>query len=282
MYKNIIGIFGVPRSGTSWLGQIFNSSPQTKYSYQPMFTDIFLDCIHPRSTADEIKTYMDRIFMSEDDFLSQDDGKQKGKPLSFSKKNIDTFVFKEVMFLYMIPVFLRHLKNMKIVFIIRNPVDVLTSWYNAPREFYPEWDIYEEWQFAQTKNAFLPERYYGYYKWKESVKLAYEILRQYPNQFVIVRYEDLDKNPIEKTKELFSFADIKYSEQTELFIKKSKSITENDPYSVFRSNSTRNIGKKSLPKTIVQAIRKDLPEFIATQNDWHILHQYLENENGNY
>ena len=39
--KNIIAIHGAPRSGTSWLGQLFNSSPQVAYRYQPFFSYAF-------------------------------------------------------------------------------------------------------------------------------------------------------------------------------------------------------------------------------------------------
>ena len=33
-----LAIFGVPRSGTSWLGEIVNSSEYTCYKYQPLFS----------------------------------------------------------------------------------------------------------------------------------------------------------------------------------------------------------------------------------------------------
>jgi hypothetical protein len=38
-----VAIFGCPRSGTSWLGQIFNSAPAVQYRYQPLFSYEFKD-----------------------------------------------------------------------------------------------------------------------------------------------------------------------------------------------------------------------------------------------
>jgi len=38
MYKNIIGIIGAPRSGTSWTGQIFDSAPDVLYRMQPFYS----------------------------------------------------------------------------------------------------------------------------------------------------------------------------------------------------------------------------------------------------
>ena len=37
--------FGVPRSGTSWFGELFNSSPRVAYRFQPLFSYAFKDAI---------------------------------------------------------------------------------------------------------------------------------------------------------------------------------------------------------------------------------------------
>ena len=33
-----VAIHGVPRSGTSWIGEIINSSPNVLYKFQPLFS----------------------------------------------------------------------------------------------------------------------------------------------------------------------------------------------------------------------------------------------------
>ena len=45
-----IGLHGVPRSGTSWLGNIFNSSPDLTYKHQPLYSYAF-------------KNYLNNIFI---------------------------------------------------------------------------------------------------------------------------------------------------------------------------------------------------------------------------
>ncbi len=37
----IIGLHGAPRSGTTWIGQIFNSAPQVAFRFQPFFAHAF-------------------------------------------------------------------------------------------------------------------------------------------------------------------------------------------------------------------------------------------------
>ena len=41
MYNKIILITGVARSGTSWIGQIIDSSPEVVYRFQPLFSYAF-------------------------------------------------------------------------------------------------------------------------------------------------------------------------------------------------------------------------------------------------
>lgn len=261
--EKVIGIFGVPRSGTSWLGQIFNSSEEVRFAYQPMFTEKFRDVIHARSSKQEMRDYFELIYNSKTDFLQQEDGKEKGTYLQFkkSKENPAYFVFKEVMYLYLIPRFLRNLPNMKIIFIIRNPYAVLQSWYNAPKEFYPEWDIEKEWLFAPEKNWFLPERYYGYHRWKEAIALAKSLLLEFPDRVYVLKYEDLDTEPIKVSEKLFQFAGINFSKQTREFITDSRSRTDNNPYSIYRNPTDRKTGQKKLPDTILEQLNYDILNF---------------------
>lgn len=272
MMKKIIGIFGVPRSGTSWLGQIFNSSPETRFAYQPMFTERFRDQIHPRSSEREMRDYLQKIYEAKEDFLTQNDEMDKGQLLSFEKESEypEIFVFKEVMYLYMIPRFLRNLPEMKVVLLLRNPFDVLRSWYNAPKEFYPEWDIEKEWLFAQSKNWFLPERYYGYHRWKESIILANELRKEFPSRVYVIRYEDLNENPINFVQEIFRFCGLKWQDQTKEFIYLSRSKTEESPYSIYRSPRDRGYRFKDLPVEVVRRVEEDMNLFEQCRY-WYVI-----------
>ncbi len=268
--KRVIGIFGVPRSGTSWLGQIFNSSPETRFAYQPMFAEAFRDQIHARSTAEEMRGYLKKIYDSQQDFLTQEDGKAKSRRLVFNKNSDspEVFVFKEVMYLYMIPRFLRNLPEMKVILLLRNPYDVLKSWYNAPKEFYPEWDIEEEWRFAQSKNWFLPERYYGFHRWQESIVLASQLEREFPDRVYILKYEDLDEAPIEYAMKIFDFCELAWQEQTNDFITQSRNETESDPYSVFRNPVDRKKSMAELPENIKMMIQQEMNLFSEAES-WY-------------
>ena len=67
----IVAIHGAPRSGTSWLGQLFNSSENVAYRYQPLFSYAFKQRLTSTSTRREIELFFDDLLFTEDDFVLQ-------------------------------------------------------------------------------------------------------------------------------------------------------------------------------------------------------------------
>lgn len=262
LYKNIVGIIGAPRSGTSWTGQIFDSAPDVLYRMQPFYSYAFRDKIHVRSTREEINRFFRDVYQSKDAYLEQEERKHKGVYPIFEEKNEnpDIMVFKEVFFHYLVPVLLENIEELKIIALVRHPIDVLSSYYNAPREFDPTLDIQDEWYFAHSRNELLPERYFGYHKWKEYMKIVSVIKERYPDRVNVVKYEELSANPEQVVQRLFSYGDIPFKMQTRQFIYDSQHQTVNDPYSVFRNKDEKR-ERRILPENILEQIHKDLENF---------------------
>ncbi len=264
MYKKVVTLYGVPRTGTTWLGQIFDSCPETVYRYQPLFSYRFKNRIKMEDSKNEITKFLEELYLeSEDSFLSQREQREKGLCPIFENKNPkgDILVYKEARYLYTVPLLLELFEDIKVIGIVRNPVAVLESWMNASSEYKDFWKVEEEWMFAQSKNEYRPENYYGYYKWKECMKMFLDMKNKYPDNFMIVRYEDLYENAVEKTKELFSFADVPFAGQTEDFIINSQSRTVDNAYSVYRAKSEKRQRKRILSEEIKAKIFQDLQEF---------------------
>ncbi len=55
-----IAVHGVPRSGTSWLSEIFNSSPRVLFKYQPLFSYVLKDFLNPGSSREEIGAFFEK------------------------------------------------------------------------------------------------------------------------------------------------------------------------------------------------------------------------------
>lgn len=257
--KKIISIHGVPRSGTTWLGQIIDSSPKIRYKFQPLFSKSFKDRLYVRSSKKDMEQFFNELYEYEDDFLDRKKEKNKGIHENFSNKvgNPKFLAMKHVRYHYLIPQLLKKISNFYVIAIIRNPCAVLYSWKNAPKEFRDcDGDFKKEWLFAGKRNEFKPEEYFGFYKWLEATELFLQMKEQHKNRVYVLQYEKLRDNTETEIKSLFSFLDIKLTTSTIDFIEKSTTKHSADTYSIFKGNKRRNLWKRNLDKNIINKIYK--------------------------
>lgn len=258
-----IAIHSVPRSGSTWLGTIFDAHPNVIYKLQPLFSYAFKDMLSPHSTQKEIDTFFDELEKTKDDFLDQKEGKQKGIIPTFSKELPKAIVYKEVRYHHVLKNLLEKDKNLKVVGLIRNPLSVISSWLKAPKEFRPEkgWKIEEEWRFASKKNLNKPEEFNGYEKWKEVMAMFEGLQENYPSRFYLLNYEGLLSNKVETVKNIFAFCGLNIHKQVIDFIQKSSSVDHIDAYSVFKNKKKDDSWKQDLPNYVIEEILSD-PDFI--------------------
>lgn len=256
--KTITGIHGVPRSGTSWLAQMFNASPEVNLKFQPLFSYEFKGVLNKKSSQEEISSFFEDISVSDDDFVNMRDTKLlKNYPNFLKSKNLPHLVFKHVRYHYILPNLIENNKKVKLVLLLRNPLSVLSSWKNAPREFNKDWNFMEEWKYANKKNINRAD-YFGYIKWKEASNLFIELERKYPDRVKTIAYKPLLNNTFDEMKNLFQFADINFHQKCIDFINESKSIHIDDPNSVFKIKESDNLYLNDFPKQIIDEIRNDL------------------------
>jgi hypothetical protein len=242
-----LALFSVPRSGSSWLGEIINSSPEVIHKFQPNFAYSFSLELKENSSHKEIREFYEQLYKCQDDFVNGNlsiSGKKKD--FDFVKHNPFTLFFKETHYLNVIENLLKN-SDTKILGVVRSPFAVLNSWLHIPKEFNPNWNVAEEWE----------EDFFGYKKWKEACFLFLKLKREYPNQFYLISYDHLLFDTINEVKQLFEFCNIEYTKQTDTFIKQSKTSQSNDAYSVFKKKSDDTGWKKTLPAFIENAIKED-------------------------
>lgn len=231
----VLGIHGAPRSGTSWLGQIFNSSEQVAYRYQPFFSYAFRGRIREDSDAGTMREVFRQLTASRDPFLLQvGEGRLARETPTFPKQETTHLVYKEVRFHDLLPGLLGRIPEFRAIGLVRDPRATLASWFRAPREFDPGWDKEAEWRHAEKKNAGLRENWYGFERWKELASLFLDLAVAHEDRFRIVQYEDLVRDPRTQANALFEFCGLPFSAQVERFIGASTSSDDRDPYGVFR------------------------------------------------
>lgn len=256
--NKIVWVGGVARSGTSWLGQIFNSSPDIKYRFQPLFSYEFKNWVNEDSTKEEFEYFLQELFKTKTDFLIQKD-KINSRKYPIFKKNSkrSCLVFKENRYQTVIEPMMRKIGELFLVGIIRNPCAVLNSWMKNEKEFPKGSKPLKEWRFGNCKNK-GNEDYFGYYKWKEVANLYLDLKNKWPKRVYLVRYEDLVDSPLNIVKDIFEFLDLSFRDQSINFIKKSTSIKQEDYYSVYKDSSVKDKWRKDLNKFIISEIEKDL------------------------
>lgn len=253
-----IAIHGAPRSGTSWLGQVFNSHPQVQYRYQPLFSYAFKNRVGPRSSRQEFLDFFADLVATEDDFVLQR-GKAAlaGYQMSFPKVTPTHLVYKEVRYHDILDRLLDEVPEARLVAIVRDPRDVIGSWVKAPREFQAEWDIAGEWRDAPSKNAGREENWYGFSRWKELAHLFDRLAGKHPRRVVIVRYEELLAEPLERVASLFSACGLQMPASTREFLAESRQRDDGAPYGVFRK-AGQEASRLHLPGEVAAEIVKEL------------------------
>lgn len=258
---NVISIHGAPRSGTSWLGKIFDSHPAVAYRFQPLFSYRFKNVLSEISSTKEIEQFLQDLYVVEnDEFILQLQQKNSGAhPATFEKNAYPSLlVMKEVRYHYLIKTLLERVSDIKIIGIVRHPCGAINSWLKTPREFNPQWSQLSEWRLAQSKNQYRKEEYYGFEKWRELAEVFLDYSLRYPSSFKLVRYENLVESPLETVSDLFTFAGLPMHAQTRAFLKSSQAKEMEDPDTVFRLSDVAYRWKHELAPEIRDTILREI------------------------
>lgn len=255
---NCVALFGVPRSGTSWIGQIINSSPKVIYRYQPLFSYEYKDRLNEASSSSEISQFHNDLIDARSDFVTQAYNVSGNNMPQFRKETPTLLVWKEVRYINIIRNLLVK-SNTKCVFILRHPAAVINSWIRAPKEFDVEWNARDEWRFASKKNKGSPQEFYGYEKWKQAVEIFLNLRLEFPERVLVLKYEEVAERPSQAVSELFKFCDIEVGPETHDFLVKTTELIdmESDPYSVYKNTPDINHWKDELDPFIAKLLLDD-------------------------
>jgi hypothetical protein len=83
-----IALHGTPRSGTTWLGEIINSSTEVVYKYQPLFSYGLKSFLGATSSREQIDEFFKMLRQSNDPFCDQVESRNSGELPLFEKKKI--------------------------------------------------------------------------------------------------------------------------------------------------------------------------------------------------
>ena len=142
-------LLGMPRSGTTWLSQIFESSRDFVVRLSPPYSYAFRGRLTEASGRDEWRQVLQGTIASSDAFLTQNWRRDTGELTDFDKDaaNVARLAVKDTRFHRLYRAGMSVLPRAKSIYIIRHPAAALWSWRNC-KEFPAEADFAIEWRRA--------------------------------------------------------------------------------------------------------------------------------------
>lgn len=256
--NNIAWISGMPRSGTTWLSQVFAASPDVRLKLCPLFSYEFKNALDENSTSEEWDNLYYKLYRTNSDFLNQEHLRQKGLVPSFIKNlNPRSLLIKSNRFHNLTSSILKHNENVRLVYIVRNPCASLHSWLSDPDEF-PKWaEPLNEWRTGHCRKVGAGE-FWGFDDWVAVTKNAMLLSEVFPTRCRILRYEDLVNCPESEISALCDFFKIDYVSQIKAFLKLSHSRHDVHKHSVFKDPNLLNEWQNSLDPLIVSTCKEEL------------------------
>ena len=247
----------MPRSGTSWVGQIFDSSPTVAFRMEPLFAYQFKNKINSKSSRKNIAKFFTEVYLSDDDFINQKENRDKGVYCSYIKDPEPEFlVVKTTRHHHLLERYLNSIDYIEIISIIRHPCAVVSSWINTEREFTAKGCTVEnDWRSGECRMNSDGE-FWGFDSWLAVTQRHIELSQKY-NNFNIVKYADLVHESEDVISKLFARLSIPYTKQTSNFLRDCHRTHHDDPYSVYKNKEVENKWKDRLNSDIAQEIMKE-------------------------
>lgn len=261
MYERLAAITGMPRSGTSWVGQIVDSSPDVRYRMSPLFSYEFKNQVREGASRDEWETVLRGAYVSTDGFMNQTERRAAGEYPTFADKADEPplLVIKYNRFQNLTEEMLDVLPEIKLLAIVRHPCGAIHSWLTAPKEFPQSADPMTNWRSGAVKKTGYGD-FFGFDDWCYVTRLHTRLARERPEQVRLVRYEDYVEDPESHTRAVFDWFGLPFSEQTADFLRRSREDLVDGDYSVFKSPAVRDRWRTELQPEIRDAILRELAQ----------------------
>ncbi|SLN53509.1 Sulfotransferase domain protein [Roseovarius litorisediminis] len=254
-----IFLLGMPRSGTTWLSQIFESAPDFLVRLSPPYAYDFRGRLTETSGLADWQEVLQGVISSQDKFVTQNWRRETGELVSFEKKpeQVTRLAVKDTRFHGLYQSAMSVLPKAKIIYIVRHPAAALWSWRNC-KEFPSGADFRQEWRNAPCRKQEGPQEYWGFNDWVRLTTEYIQLAKEDPVRYQVIRYEDLIADACAVTQGMLTFCGSKLSDPTIEFIKKSQTKFDPRPYSVFKGKVRDDQWREHFPPDILAEIQMAL------------------------
>lgn len=258
---------GMPRSGTSWFGQIINSSPDTVFRTEPLFAYRFKNRLDPESSKADIEHFFEDLAKVDDDFMLQKKNIEEGIYPVFPKRSQSVLAYKTTRHHELLDRFLATFNDVYCIGVVRHPCGAINSWLKSDREFASKGcEVERDWRSGGCRKDGYGE-YWGFDDWLRITRKFVDLDKVYDN-FVLVKYSAMVADGVATAREMFDRVGLEFCEQTRDFLLSSQSRHDEDPYSVYKDRTVLESWKYELDSRIAEEIMSDsvrygLEEFLS-------------------
>lgn len=255
----VIWLTGMPRSGTTWISQIFAASPEVRVKFCPLFSYRFKNVMTAESTPEAWAAFFEQVYHATDPYMDQCHLRKKNLVPDFAHppSASATLLIKSNRQHHLTETILRSMPHIRFFAVVRDPFAAVHSWLSDPEEFPATADPMTQWRTGTCRKTNVGE-YWGFDDWKQVTTMHLQLAQNYPAQFVLRRYEDLKVDPIEQLRELFETFNLSFLPQVRRFIEESISRHEESPHSVFKQRQRAAKWQQELHPDIIDAIRSEI------------------------
>ncbi len=259
MISNITWVCGMPRSGTSWLSQIFNSHPDVRFKLSPLFSYRFKNAVGAEDSATRWEEFFTKVYETPDPFIDQTYRVEDGSYPRFEHKRSHPshLVIKETRFHHLTEELLAKVPRLRLVYIVRHPAGAIHSWLTAPREFHSHADPLVEWRCGRHRKT-AREESWGFDDWMAVSRQYLRLQRSSPARVHILVYEKLVSDPREEVRRLFDFCNLDWNPQTDEFLDQCHDEAHPSEYAVFKKPQVSDRWRTELDPRIACPILDEL------------------------
>ncbi len=249
----------MPRSGTTWLSQIFEAHSDFVVRLSPNYSYPLKNRLTKESDAQTWSDVLHAAVESDDPFLTQDWQRAAGNLPRFDRRgSYKRLAVKDTRFHEVYLAGMDVLPKARCIYIVRNPMATLDSWRRSP-EFPAGADFGAEWRSGACRKSEGPGEYWGFDDWVTLTADYADRQRSEPLRYRLVRYEDLVDAPGEEAASLFEFAGSEISDSVLDFLSSSHGVNVEGAYSVFKDPSAvRDQWADNIDPAIQREIRESL------------------------
>ncbi len=261
MMSDPIWIVGMPRSGTTWLAQMFGAHPDVLLKYDPLFSYAFSGAVDASSSPDDWHHLFDDVRTTSDPYMDQQRPKEEGLVPTFEHGNADPhlLVMKSNRRHHLLASAIERGVAMRLLLLVRDPIETIGSWLANPTEFPAGADPATEWRSGACRKT-SDHEYWGFDDWKRVTELHLDLADRFPEAVRLVSYADLDADPATALAGCFDWAGLAPDPQVEAFLDESRTAHNDHPRSVYRNPNRPRSGHDRLPAGAAEAIRRDLAQ----------------------